>query len=87
MAIPQAMLLMVVSLWGVASGISVVLVAYAVLSDVVCSSRSDMASDRSCRATMNTKEVYRFSRNLFISSSLIAIACSLLLVLYNVTTT
>ena len=59
MAIPQAILLMVVSLWGVALGISAVLVAYAVLSDVVCSSRSDVVSDRSCRATMKTKEIYK----------------------------
>lgn len=87
MAIPQAILLIVVSFWGIASGISVVLVVYAVLSDVVCSSRSDVASDRLCRATMKTNETYMFSRNLFVSSSLVAIACSLLLVLYNVTTT
>ena len=87
MAIPQAMLLMVVSLWGVALGISAVLVAYAVLSDVVCSSRSDVVSDRSCRATMKTKEIYKVSRKLFVLSSLVTIVCLLLLVLYNVTTT
>ncbi len=86
MAFPQALLLMVMTLWGVALIISLLLSMYAVLADVVCSSKGDLADDNSCRSTMKIREVYDVSRRVVVASSLVAIVCGALIALYLVTT-
>ena len=87
MAVPQASLLMVGSLWCVATGISIVLLIYAVLSDTVCSSKSDLVSDQSCRTTLKTATIYDLSIDIFVVAILVATTCVLLVILYSVTTT
>ena len=87
MAYPQAVLLMIGSLWCVASGISVVVLVYAVLSDTVCSSKSDLVSDQSCKGTMKTAMMYDVSRVIFVSANLVAVVCVFLVMMYSVTTT